>query len=60
MIKSHIPYPRLVRNGLVNKSPILCPLCEKYVAAFAGIPVILDDKASIIEFAHTGCCADAI
>jgi hypothetical protein len=49
--------PRLLRNGLVNRAPILCPLCGQYVATFVGIPVILGDKASIIDFAHRDCCS---
>jgi hypothetical protein len=51
--------PHLLRNGLFNRSPIICPLCGRYVACYAGIPVIIDEKASIVDFAHPDCCADA-
>jgi len=54
-----IARPHLLGNGLVNRAPICCPLCGRYIATFAGVPVILDDKAHIIDFAHVDCCADS-
>lgn len=56
MILPPLARPRLLRNGLVNRAPIRCPICERYVATFDGVPVILDDKAPIIKFAHLECC----
>ncbi len=53
------PAIRLLRNGLVNRAPVQCPVCARYVATFTGIPVMLDDKARIIYFAHPDCCANA-
>lgn len=53
------PAPRLLRNGLVNHAPIRCAVCGQYVATFAGIPVMMDDRARIIYFAHPACCTDA-
>jgi hypothetical protein len=50
---------RLLRNGLLNRAPIRCPICGRYVATFDGVPVTLDDKAPIIEFAHLECCSAA-
>lgn len=58
MIMSPQSPPRRVRNGLVNHTPIRCPVCGQYVATFAGIPVILNEKAQIIDFAHPDCCPD--
>jgi hypothetical protein len=48
---------QMVQNTLTNHRPVRCAICDRYVTPFAGLPVILDDKAQIIEFAHPGCCA---
>ena len=47
---------QMVKNTLTNRAPIRCPICDRFIATFAGLPVILDDKAKIIVFAHPGCC----
>ena len=59
MTLPQIARPRLLRNGLVNRAPIPCPICGRYIATFDGVPVIRDDKAPIIEFAHLECCSVA-
>jgi hypothetical protein len=56
MTLSPIDRPRRLRNRLMNRAPIRCPICGQYVATFAGVPVILNAKAPIIEFAHLDCC----
>jgi hypothetical protein len=48
---------QMVGNKLTNRTPVLCPVCDLYVATFTGLPVILNAKNRIIEFAHAGCCA---
>jgi hypothetical protein len=48
---------QMVNNKLVNHKPIHCAVCERYIGPHAGLPVILNDKEQIIEFAHPGCCA---
>ena len=47
---------QMVRNKLVNRVPVRCPVCDLYVATFVGLPVIMNAKERIIEFAHPGCC----
>jgi hypothetical protein len=47
---------QMVQNKLVNRKPIPCAVCDRYIAPFVGLPVILNDKERIIEFAHPGCC----
>jgi hypothetical protein len=47
---------RRVGNGLMNRAPVRCPVCGRYLATFSGIPVIMDDKTRIIYFAHPDCC----
>ena len=56
MIKSPASPGQMVRNNLANRVPIRCAVCDRYIASFTGLPVILDDKAQIIEFAHPDCC----
>lgn len=56
MITASQSTPRVVHNGLVNHAPVRCAVCGQYVATFDGIPVILNDKARIIDFAHPDCC----
>ena len=48
---------QMVGNKLTNREPALCAVCDLYITPFAGLPVILDDQARIIEFAHPDCCA---
>jgi hypothetical protein len=48
---------QMVRNTLTNRLPVRCEICDRFIPTFAGLPVILDDKAPIIRFAHPGCCA---
>jgi hypothetical protein len=50
---------RRVGNGLVNRAPVQCPICARYVATFSGIPVMMDDQTRIIYFAHADCCPGA-
>ncbi len=45
-----------VRSKLVNRIPVCCPICDRYISPFVGLPVILNDKERIIEFAHPNCC----
>lgn len=47
---------QMVHNKLTNRKPIPCPVCEKYISPFTGVPVILDGRKQIIEFIHRGCC----
>jgi len=47
---------QMVHSKLLNRKPIRCAVCDRYISTFAGLPVILDDKEQIIEFAHPGCC----
>lgn len=46
-----------IQSKLVNRKPALCPICERYIAPFAGLPVILTLKGQMIEFTHPDCCA---
>ncbi len=45
-----------LQDKLLNRLPIPCAICDRYLSRFAGLPVILDNKAQIIEFVHPGCC----
>jgi hypothetical protein len=45
-----------VQNKLLNRIPIRCAVCDRYISPFTGLPVILDYEEQIIEFAHPGCC----
>jgi hypothetical protein len=47
----------MVGNKLTNRRPVICAVCDFYITPFAGLPVILDAKARIIEFVHPDCCA---
>ena len=47
---------QMVRNKLVNRKPIPCAVCDRYIIPFTGLPVILEHKVRIIEFVHPGCC----
>ena len=51
---------QMVHSKLVNRKPIVCAVCERYISPFTGLPVILDDKDQIIEFAHPACCRGSI
>src|SRR5207245_6926889 len=43
---------QMVHSKLLNRKPIRCAVCDRYISTFAGLPVILDYKEQIIEFAH--------
>ena len=58
-MKPHASRAQMVQNGLFNRVPIWCPVCDRCIPSFAGLPVILDDKTQIIAFAHPGCCTPA-
>jgi hypothetical protein len=47
---------QMVRNKLVNRKPIICTVCDRYIGPFTGLSVILEEKEQIIEFAHPACC----
>lgn len=49
---------QMVHSKLLNRQPIRCAVCDRYISPFTGLPVILDDKKQIIEFAHPGCCGN--
>lgn len=46
---------QMVRSKLVNRKPIPCAVCDRYISAFTGLAVILN-KERIIEFVHPHCC----
>ena len=48
---------QMVGNKLTNRAPVMCAVCDHYITPYEGLPVILDARARIIEFAHAGCCA---
>jgi hypothetical protein len=48
---------QMVHNKLVNRKPMICAVCDRYISPFTGLPVILEEKDQIIEFAHPACCA---
>jgi len=56
MTKAPATPSQMVPNKLVNRRPSPCAVCGRYISPFAGLPVILDDKARVIEFVHPGCC----
>ncbi len=56
MMKLLASRDQMVQNALTNHLPVPCAICGRLVATFDGLPVVLDDKAQIIEFAHPGCC----
>jgi hypothetical protein len=47
---------QMLQSKLVNRKPIRCAVCDCYISTFTGLPVILDNKARIIEFVHPSCC----
>ncbi len=47
---------QMVSSKLVNRKPIRCAVCDRYISSFTGLPVILDEKERIIQFVHPGCC----
>jgi len=49
---------QMVQSKLLNRVPIHCAVCDRYISPLAGLPAILNDKAGIIEFVHPGCRAD--
>jgi hypothetical protein len=56
MAKPRATPSQMVPSKLVNRRPSPCAVCDRYISPFTGLPVILDDKARIIEFVHPGCC----
>jgi hypothetical protein len=50
---------QIVHSKLLNRKQVRCAVCGRYISSFTGLPVILDDKKQIIEFAHPGCCDPA-
>jgi hypothetical protein len=48
---------QMVRSKLLNREPMPCAVCERFIVPLTGLPVILNDKEGIIEFVHPGCCA---
>ena len=59
MIKPLALPTTMVRSKLLNRAPILCPVCDRFIGPVAGLPVILDVKERVIEFVHAGCCVGA-
>lgn len=57
MIKPLATAMQMVRSKLLNRAPVICAVCDVYIASFAGLPVILNDKEHLIEFVHPACCA---
>jgi hypothetical protein len=57
MIKPLATLSQMVRSKLVNRLPIVCAVCDCFIGPFLGLPVILDNKAGIIDFVHPRCCA---
>lgn len=47
---------QMVQSKLVNRQPVPCAVCNRYVGPFSGLPVILDAKDGIIGFVHPSCC----
>lgn len=45
-----------VKSKLVNRRPIPCAVCDRFIGPFRGLPVILNDKENIIAFVHPTCC----
>jgi hypothetical protein len=56
MTKPPATSTQMVRNKLLNRIPIRCAVCDRYISPFTGLPVILDNEEQIIAFAHPGCC----
>jgi hypothetical protein len=46
---------QMVQSKLVNRKPVLCAVCVRWMGPLTGLPVILDAKARIIEFVHPQC-----
>lgn len=47
---------QLIQSMLVNRRPSRCPVCDRYITPFMGLPVIMNKKGQIIEFVHPDCC----
>jgi hypothetical protein len=47
---------QMVQGKLVNRKPILCAVCDRYISTFTGLPVIMNEKEGIIRFVHPDCC----
>lgn len=48
---------QMVQSKLVNRKPVRCGVCGHYICYLGGLPVVLNDRQQMIEFAHPGCCA---
>ena len=49
----HLASPsQLLEPGLLNRTPVRCALCDRYIATFVGLPVIMNAPRNIIEFVH--------
>ena len=51
---------QMVQSKLVNRKPVPCAVCDRYISSFTGLPVILNNKEQIIGFAHPGCCVNQV
>ncbi len=56
MNKPRATTAQMVRSKLMNRKPVRCAVCNNYICPFTGLPVMLDNKSKIIEFAHPDCC----
>ena len=56
MAKPGATASQMVQSKLVNRKPIPCAVCGRYISPFTGLPVMLDIKEQIIGFVHPGCC----
>lgn len=50
---------QMVRDKLLNRKPVPCPVCDHYISPGTGLPVIFGTREKIIEFVHPSCCAPA-
>jgi len=57
MTRRTASWAQMVHNSLANHVPVPCVICDRYIVSFEGVPVIMNAKAQLIEFAHSGCCA---
>ncbi len=48
---------QMLASKLVNRKPVLCPVCDCYISVRTGVPVIMNAKDTIIMFVHPGCCS---
>jgi hypothetical protein len=45
----------MVPSKLMNRMPARCAVCDRFIGPLVGLPVILNDKEQIIQFAHPRC-----